>query len=240
VPVVARSPSANASSRRLRTARLQGMSEMARALGHEVNNLLAAVTLRVELLAEDVPGDGPARESVAVLERATAQGRALVQRVRILARLTKPAASRAMTIADAVDDALAALGPRIAASPGLGIDRVLAPAPPALADRAEVTLALVELLANAFDAAGERGRVRIETGADGGTVYCRIADDGPGLTEEARTHAFEPFFSTRESRGAGLGLTIALAVAARHDGDITLGPGAAGGTLATLSLRPAS
>jgi signal transduction histidine kinase len=216
------------------------MAEMARALGHEINNTLAAMSLRLEMLGQDVPPDSPAHDNVTVLEAAARQGTMLVARVRALARLARPLVPRPVSVSAVVDDAVDAVQPRVAAAPGVELVVERGPALTVTGDRAELALAVRELLDNALDAIGDAGRVRVTTGLRGRTVACGVEDDGPGLGPEALARAFEPFFTTRPDRGRGLGLTIALAVAARHDGDLHLASPAAGvGCVATLELPAA-
>ena len=213
------------------------MAEMARALGHEVNNTLAATVLRLEMLAQDVPADSPAQESVAVIEEATRQGIALVRRVRELARLARPLVPRPVDFATVVMAALRPLRERLATLPRVDIVTELAALPAVSGDATELTLAVSELIGNALDAVGGRGgHVRIATGKDGQDVYCRVADDGPGIAPETLAHAFDPFVTTTGARGRGLGLTIALAVATRHDGTVRLAGAPGGGVVATLRL----
>ena len=213
------------------------MAEMARALGHEVNNTLAATVLRLEMLAQDVPADSPAQESVAVIEEATRQGIAIVRRVRELARLARPLVPRPVDVATVVMAALRPLRERLATLPGVDIVTELAALPAVSGDAAELTLAVSELIGNALDAvAGRGGHVRIATGKDGQNVYCLVADDGPGITPETLAHAFDPFVTTTGERGRGLGLTIALAVVTRHDGTVRLAGAPGEGVVATLRL----
>ena len=209
---------------------------MARAFGHEVNNTFAATVLRLEMLAQDIPPDSPAQESVAVIAEATRQGIGLVRRVRELARLARPLVPRPVDLTTAVMGALRPLRERLGTQPGVQIVTELGAVPPVSGDPAELTLAVSELIANAMDAVAGRGRVRIATGRDGRDVYCRISDDGPGLTADVLPHVFEPFFTTSGERGRGLGLTIALGVAMRHDGNVRLAPAPGGGVVATFQL----
>lgn len=63
-------------------------------------------------------------------------------------------------------------------------------------------------------------------GADGPAVV-EVADTGPGLSDEDREHVFERFYRadqsrSRDSGGAGLGLSIVAAVAEAHGGTATL------------------
>lgn len=211
---------------------------MASHLGHEINNTLAAIVMRAEVLAMDVPASASARESIEVIEAAVQQGVALVGRVRELARLARPLTRRPVDLAEVVDDALAAMGERLATTPGAYVVPACTSLP-VLGDRAELALAVRHLLANALDAMPNGGSVRVETGAQGDLVCCRVVDSGTTVEPEALARAFEPFYSTRAEHGRGLGLTIALTVAVRHGGDVQLTPAPGGGTIATLRLpRP--
>jgi signal transduction histidine kinase len=215
------------------------MAELARSLGHEMNNTLAAIVLQLEMLAQDLPQTGSARETVTILETAAQQGVGLVRRVRDLARLARPLVPRTVDLRAAVDDALAAEHARLATRPDVQVVTEHARLPSVLGDRAELALAVRELLGNALDAVAGDGRIRIVTGAQGAFLFCRVEDDGEGLAPDVVAGAFEPFVSTRAERGRGLGLTIALAVAARHDGDVQLAPGRGRGTTATFRVaRP--
>lgn len=225
-------------ARQLEAARLHGMAQMASHLGHEINNTLAAIVMRAEVLAMDVPASAPARESIEVIEAAVQQGVALVGRVRELARLARPLTRRPVDLAEVVDDALAAMGERLATTPGASVVPTCTSLP-VLGDRAELALAVRHLLANALDAMPNGGNMRVETGAQGDLVCCHVVDSGTTVEPEALARGFEPFYSTRAGHGRGLGLTIALTVAVRHGGDVQLTPAPGGGTIATLRLpRP--
>jgi CheY-like chemotaxis protein len=84
---------------------------------------------------------------------------------------------------------------------------------------------IVNLVANARDAQGGRGRVRIGTASveedGGGWSAIRVSDEGHGLTDEARAHLFEPFFTTKPvGHGTGLGLATSLATVEEARGRI--------------------
>jgi two-component system, OmpR family, osmolarity sensor histidine kinase EnvZ len=100
---------------------------------------------------------------------------------------------------------------------------------------------LINLIDNAA-AHGERVRVSAKGVNDG--VEIMVEDDGPGIPPELYEDAFRPFSRldetrTRNSKGVGLGLSIAREVAREHGGDVILGPSPLGGLRASLNL-PAS
>jgi signal transduction histidine kinase len=49
-----------------------------------------------------------------------------------------------------------------------------------------------------------------------------VADTGAGMRPEVLRRVFEPFFSTKESAGTGLGLWVSLEIARRHGGSLTV------------------
>ena len=78
--------------------------------------------------------------------------------------------------------------------------------------------ARISLTANSDDAANQ---------IDGGTITIFVDDDGPGIAEQELDNIFTPFYRLEKSRnsqtgGAGLGLTLARAIAEKHGGNVTL------------------
>ncbi|MHC4235310.1 MAG: sensor histidine kinase, partial [Planctomycetota bacterium] len=100
--------------------------------------------------------------------------------------------------------------------------------------------ALLNLVFNALDAAGESGNVWITCGEDqtDGWVRLDVADDGPGVPPELTERIFNPFFTTRDA-GTGLGLAIVHRVAETHGGGIRVSARHGGGVVFTLTLRRA-
>lgn len=97
--------------------------------------------------------------------------------------------------------------------------------------------AFENLVRNAREAAGVGGRVVLHIGRDGERRVVRIADDGPGLSPEARK-ALRPFLSTRAG-GLGLGLPIALKIVRLHAGELELSDSHPRGLVVTVRLPAA-
>jgi signal transduction histidine kinase len=98
--------------------------------------------------------------------------------------------------------------------------------------------ALRNLIDNAV-AYGKAARLTVKK--VGGEVLVRVEDDGPGMSEEALASATRPFVRgeasrSRDTGGAGLGLTLADAIAKAHGGSLALENRAAGGLSATIRL----
>jgi two-component system NtrC family sensor kinase len=82
------------------------------------------------------------------------------------------------------------------------------------------------------------GKICIHTSFDSSNIYCRIADDGPGIPEEVRNRVFEPFFTTKSpGKGTGLGLSLSYDIIVhKHNGTLSVECPVEGGTVFTLSL----
>lgn len=106
-----------------------------------------------------------------------------------------------------------------------GIDLEHAVDPPSLeltADPGQVEQVLINLLGNACEAAGGQAGARVELTAsmDRGRVVIEVADNGPGIVEEALDRIFIPFFTTRQE-GSGIGLSLCRQIMRLHRGSIS-------------------
>jgi signal transduction histidine kinase len=62
----------------------------------------------------------------------------------------------------------------------------------------------------------------VRTQLDGERLLVTVADNGPGLTAEARDRLFEPFFTTKpEGEGTGLGLAVSTGIVREHGGRLS-------------------
>jgi len=118
--------------------------------------------------------------------------------------------------------------------------------PAVLGDRAQLTQVFLNLVKNAVDALGGRGQLTVSTRIE--TRYhvrrrshrnqflsVTVADDGPGVPEDAQSHLFSPFFTTKP-RGTGLGLAVCHRIVAEHGGIIAHEPGPGGGARFRVTL----
>jgi PAS domain S-box-containing protein len=96
-------------------------------------------------------------------------------------------------------------------------------------NRGQLQQVFLNLLVNALQAVGERGRVELDARVEGAGVAVRVHDDGPGIRPEDRERLFVPFFTTKAAgEGTGLGLFLSYQIVQRHRGEIRVesGPGA--------------
>jgi signal transduction histidine kinase len=210
--------------------RFAAMGKTSAAIAHELKNALNGLGMAVDLIAQD-PGNH-AR----------------------VARLRPQVVDEIARLRDVVDSLLSfSRSPRIERGPAdlaavtsrateLLADRVAdrdvrlsvsaPPALPARLDAHKIQGVLVNLIKNAVEA----GRtVEVAVRAEQGEAIVEVADDGPGLSPEAREHLFEPFFTTKPN-GTGLGLPTSRRFVEAHGGSIEVASSPLGGALFRVRL----
>ena len=105
----------------------------------------------------------------------------------------------------------------------ISIDASYSELPPVRHEPGPLNQVFFNLIQNAIDAVGERGRVAVTSRVADGAVEVVVSDSGPGFSERALAHLFEPFFTTKPVRkGTGLGLAISKQIVERQGGQIEL------------------
>ena len=113
--------------------------------------------------------------------------------------------------------------------------------PPICATPLEIEIAIVNLLFNAIQAGRHGARVLVRSRPNGDHVRLSVEDDGLGMTEHERQHAFEPLFSMRRGDGGtGLGLYVVSRMVSAQGGTIDLQSQRGKGTVVTLELPVAT
>lgn len=100
----------------------------------------------------------------------------------------------------------------------------------------DVRQAVRALVTNAREATAPGEEIKISTRylAEAAAVTLAVEDSGEGIAPEIRRKVLEPLFSTKGEKGRGMGLTLAVAVAALHDGSCEVEQRPDGGTRVTL------
>jgi CheY-like chemotaxis protein len=95
---------------------------------------------------------------------------------------------------------------------------------------------LINLIFNSVDAMESNGRIAVGLYSNGEDVVLSVGDTGTGMTEEVQRRCLEPFFSTKEDEGSGLGLALAYGIVQRHKGTIQIESEAGRGTSVIVRL----
>jgi signal transduction histidine kinase len=88
-------------------------------------------------------------------------------------------------------------------------------------DPVRIREVLINLLSNALRHTPAGGTVMVRIATDAGNVSVRVQDSGAGMSADDLARAFDRFHKGADSRGSGLGLTIAKGLVVAHGGEIT-------------------
>ena len=203
---------------RAHLAELQQLGEMGRlaaGVAHDFNNVLNAVFAYAELLAESA-GDVPhVNRLTAELASIADRGRALANNLMTLGRVNVQRAcvfSPAEVLNVSLPLLRAAAGPRVRVETLVptNVSRVVM-------DPVELERAILNLVVNARDAMPAGGVVTVELREESvgrspesqsTFVVLEVSDTGVGMDAATRERMFETFFSTKGSKGHGLGMSI--------------------------------
>jgi putative PEP-CTERM system histidine kinase len=104
--------------------------------------------------------------------------------------------------------------------PGIEFAKEFEPLPEFIGDREQLRSVITNLLLNARDAVGERGRIKIKIGAQNGWAALSVSDDGCGMTSSfLRDSLFRPFKTTKK-KGLGIGMFQSKMIIEAHHGSI--------------------
>ncbi len=205
------------------------LAEQAAAeFAHEVGTPLSTVNGHLQLLREDLTSVGATAGSVNRVEAVLKQ----VDRLSAIVRANQ-ARGRWMDLkleptdlSAEVRSVAAFMEPTFReANVGIGLDTPNGASPHhALCDTSILEQILVNLFKNATEAMPRGGMVRVAVGRSEAISWIDIADNGPGLSVDARAGLFQPFNSTKGVAGTGLGLVISRRLARAMGGDLELVP----------------
>ena len=219
-------------------ASMARLGELASGAAHEMNNPLAVIRGRAQLLRSSLDPAGLVSD-VEAIENAAVSLSALITELHELA-MPEPSRSEVSDVAGVVEHAIEHVRARVPGEHRILIEGV-EHAVGVVQDRELAAMALAELLVNAVQAGPDK-EVRIEAHFDAADsrIYLRVRDCGRGMSERAMDHAFDPFFSEHPAgRQRGMGLARARRWIEHLGGRIRLEHNAGGGTLATIELPAA-
>jgi two-component system, sensor histidine kinase FlrB len=216
-----------------RKNRLADLGQMASHVAHEVRNNLVPVSLYMSLLRRRLSDDSGSLDILAKIE---AGFTALDATVNDLLNFTAHRNPQWQTflVGDLVNEVCESLEPQLDAQL-IDLDVDVPPNTLLTADREMIRRALLNLVLNAIDVMPDGGNLVITSYDSARGFELEVADSGPGLSEEVKRRAFEPFYSTKQN-GTGLGLAIVYHVAEAHGGTVTAQNCPEGGAAFTIKI----
>jgi PAS domain S-box-containing protein len=230
--------------------KMETIGQLTGGIAHDFNNLLASILSGLSLMERQVQMPDNARRVLEITRHAARQGADLIHRLLAFSRRQqlRPATVPLPELAETLERLLVpVLGGLIRLQWKVASDVV-----PVLADKAQLELAIMNLVLNARDAMPQGGTVTLgaingqpadvaATGLEPGEyVVISVEDTGAGIAPELLDKVVEPFFTTKEvGKGTGLGLSTVYGFAQQSKGALRIHSQVGRGTRVQLWL-PAS
>ena len=207
-------------------------------VSHQLRTPLAALRLRLDMLAADTAQSDPAtaHELVGALEELARLSR-LVDGLLAVARAENVVpVPTAVDVAEVARERVVAWHP-VADDRGIALEAAFGARASVLAWIGEGHLEQVldNLIANALDALSAGGHVTVTAAVTGAGAQITVADDGPGMSAEDRERAFLRF-TTSNPNGTGLGLAIVHRLVTSNGGTARLAETPGGGLTVILDF----
>lgn len=215
----------------LQAQKMQAVGQLAAGIAHDFNNLLAVILGGAEMLSEEVEG-----EDLQTISEAARRGAEIVAQLLTFSK-QQQLAPETLDLNSVLQD----MQPLIKQTVREDVELIfnLAPSlPPVRIDPGALDQVVVNLLVNAKEAMPTGGTVAVKTtstqvdeyfsemhgGIEPGLYAClTVSDTGRGMDEDVRSHAFEPYFTTKSAwESGGLGLSTVLGVIERSGGATSL------------------
>ena len=227
--------------------KLRAIGQLTSGVAHDFNNLMTVVTLSAELIESDSQHlNDRQRQALKDILISTDSAATITGKLLAYARQQPQA-----LVSIQLDEFLREAAPLFEQTLSEPISFELKVEPLWIkVDKANLTSALINLLANAREAIDGAGRVQLVAGKEtsgerpgaldpekGAYAVIEVRDDGRGMNETQLRRATEPFFTTKgDNNRSGLGLSMVYGFAKQSGGELTLARGSNGGTTATLWL----
>jgi PAS domain S-box-containing protein len=223
-----------------RTETLNALGAIAAGIAHDLNNPLAIISSRSELMVSLLETGNPdLREDLEVLRRNAERASRIATGLLTLAA-QRPNPRETVDVNELVDATVLLIAGEFRRSKieiVASLDRSLAPV---VGDPTALQRVLMNLLMNARDAMGEGGEISISSAPAPdrpGMLRLIVSDSGAGIAADVLPRLFDIFFTTK-TRGTGLGLWLARRTVREHGGSIEVesAPGRGARFMLTLPM----
>ena len=208
--------------------KLASVDEITAGVAHEINNPVAIIQGNLDVIRMRLSPEQRA-EFKSELDFVDAQTHRINVIVGKLLHFTRPdEISDAITLVDAsrvVDDALVLVAPDLRKN-AIETRVEHSPSPAFRIVETELQQVIVNLAINATQAMGQGGTLTIRTrpaardGVPGSEIL--VEDTGPGIPPDKIDNVFDPFMTTKQGTGSGLGLSISQSLVNRVGGLISV------------------
>lgn len=220
----------------IQAEKLAAMGRLTASIAHELNNPLQAIQNCLHLILHRSLEQDKQRKYLSMAQEEVERLIGTVQRMLDFYR-PSTRQHRATDVHQVVEDVLALTNKRLERG-RVRVRRAFDPrVPPLNAIKNQLKQVFLNLVINAVEAMPKGGELTVRTALspDGDWVSITFCDQGTGLSQQARAHLFEPFYTTKR-KGTGLGLSVSYGIIEQHGGNIEVDSSEGKGSCFTVRL----
>jgi len=219
----------------IQSEKLAGIGTLAAGVAHEINNPLAGIMGMAEAIQSEKDRNRAIEYAGNIMEYAE-EAAQIVRDMQSYSRASRGEGLTPVDLNEVIDDALKLAG-HTGMTKHLDIRKEPGEITYIMADPGEMKQVFINLIQNSVQAMNSQGRISFSTWMEGGRVFAKVADTGPGIPEEYLDKIYDPFFTTKiETQGTGLGLNIVYRIVTKFSGDINCESELGVGTVFTISF----
>lgn len=221
----------------IRSEKLASIGELVAGIAHEINNPLTGILVFSSLVNDNPKLDPALKDDLKTIVQETERCSKIVKGLLDFARESLPQ-KKLSSINDILDLALSLVEHQILFQNIALIKEYTFGMPEIMLDPNQFEQVFINMLLNAGQSMASGGSLNLRTGIteDGLSEFIAISDTGCGIPEENLPKIFDPFFSTKENRGTGLGLSVSYGIIHNHRGNICVQSVVGIGTTFTIEL----
>jgi signal transduction histidine kinase len=209
----------------IESERLNALTLLAAGVAHELGNPLNSLNIHLQLMerqARKIKGKGreELRHSIDICRAEINRLDSIVSQFLRAIRPSRPQL-RPENINTIVEEAVRFFSAEIEARDMVVETELNSDLPLLQLDRDQMKQAFYNVIKNSFEAMRRRGILRIRTDRDESHVRVSFIDNGGGMSAEALSHVFEPYYTTKAT-GTGLGLLIVRRIVREHGGELAI------------------
>ncbi len=209
----------------IESERLNALTLLAAGVAHELGNPLNSLNIHLQLMERQArKTKGKAREelqhSIDICRGEINRLDSIVTQFLRAIRPSRPQL-RPENINSIVEEAVRFFSAEIEARDIVVETELHSDLPTLQLDRDQMKQAFYNVIKNSFEAMKRRGILRIRTDRDESHVRVSFIDNGGGMSADALSHVFEPYYTTKAA-GTGLGLLIVRRIVREHGGELAI------------------
>ncbi|MCZ8535247.1 sensor histidine kinase [Psychrobacillus psychrodurans] len=204
--------------RTMKSKRLEAVERMGAAISHEIRNPLTAAIGFVQLLQNDSISKENYTQYLSIIKNELKSAERVIQDY---LNFSNPEikSMEPLLLQEELEQVVQLLQP-LAKRNSVKIVSMFSPGEEIEGDKQKFHQCLVNIMKNAIEAMPKGGILTVETESTQTTVSILIKDTGSGMTLEQVTRLGEPYYSTKGSKGTGLGITVVYSIVRAMNGTI--------------------